>query len=130
MNDDEHLAVEVAQFVQHVHDITDLIAERMRSLPADEAEAMLDQELARLAKRAKQLETTIDTPGIASSVGYKVRCYPDASRRATKARLKIDQTLSRLRRQDRGRSTLGTSCRRGRRPSLGHPTGRDVERSR
>jgi hypothetical protein len=48
MTDDEHLAVEVAQFVQHVHDIADLFAERMGSLPEAEAEALLDQELARL----------------------------------------------------------------------------------
>jgi len=33
MNDDEHLAVEVAQFVQHVHDIADLIAERCVACP-------------------------------------------------------------------------------------------------
>ena len=46
MTDDEHLAVEVAQFVRHVHDIADLLAERMGSLPATEAEALLDQELA------------------------------------------------------------------------------------
>jgi len=72
MTDDEHLAVEVAQFVRHVHDIADLLAERMGSLPAAEAEALLDQELSRLAVRAKQLEATSGTPEIASSVGYKV----------------------------------------------------------
>ena len=32
-DDGEHLAVEIAQFVKHVHDIADLLAERMRSLP-------------------------------------------------------------------------------------------------
>jgi hypothetical protein len=53
MNDDEHLAVEAAQFVQHVHDIADLLAERMVSLPAAEADALLDQQLAQLAVRAK-----------------------------------------------------------------------------
>ena len=31
-DDDEHLAVEIAQFVQHVHDMGDLLAERIRSL--------------------------------------------------------------------------------------------------
>jgi len=72
MTDDEHLAVEVAQFLQHVHDIADLLAERMASLPATEAEALLDQELASLAVRAKQLEATSGTPEIASSLGYKV----------------------------------------------------------
>ena len=72
MTDDEHLAVETAQFVQHVHDIADLLAERMASLPAAEAEALLDQELSRLAVRAKQLEATSDTPAIASRLGYKV----------------------------------------------------------
>jgi len=72
MNDDEHLAVEVAQFVQHVHDIADLLAERMGSLPAAEAEALLERELARIAVRAKRLEATSDVPEIASSVGYKV----------------------------------------------------------
>jgi len=41
VTDDEHLAVEVAQFLQHVHDIADLLAERMGSLPASEAEALL-----------------------------------------------------------------------------------------
>ena len=35
-DDDEHLAVEVAQFLQHVHDITDLLAERMGNLPEAE----------------------------------------------------------------------------------------------
>ena len=44
-DDDEHLAVEIAQFVQHVHDIADLLAERMRSLPEAEGEALLEQEL-------------------------------------------------------------------------------------
>ena len=72
MNDDEHLAVEVAQFLQHVHDIADLLAERMDSLPAAEAEALLEQELARLAVRAKQLEATSAMSEIASSLGYKV----------------------------------------------------------
>ena len=52
MTDDEHLAVETAQFVQHVHDIADLLAERMGSLPAAEAEALFDQALARLAMGA------------------------------------------------------------------------------
>jgi len=72
MTDDEHLAVEVAQYLQHVHDIADLLAERMGSLPAPEAEALLDQALARLAVGAKQLEATSGTPEIASSLGYKV----------------------------------------------------------
>ena len=72
MNDDEHLAVEVAQFVQHVHDIADLIAERMGGLPAADAEAFLEQELARLAVCAKQLEPTSGMSEIASSVGFKV----------------------------------------------------------
>jgi len=70
--DDEHLAVELAQFLQHVHDIADLLAERMASLPAAEAEALLDQALIRLAVGAKQLEATSGTPEIASSLGYKV----------------------------------------------------------
>jgi len=65
MNDDEHLAVEAAQFLQHVHDIADLLGERMGRLPAAEAEALLDQALARLAVRAKQLEATSGTPEIA-----------------------------------------------------------------
>ena len=72
MDDDEHLAVEVAQFVQHVHDIADLLAERMSSLPEAEGEALLEQELARLAVRAKQIEATSGIPEIASSLGYKV----------------------------------------------------------
>ena len=72
MNDAEHLAVEVAQFLQHVHDIADLLAERMSSLPAAEAEALFDQTLIRLAMGAKQLEATSGTPEIASSLGYKV----------------------------------------------------------
>ena len=72
MNGDEHLAVEVAQFVQHVHAIADLLAERMGSLPEAEGEVLLEQELAHLAVRAKQLEATIGVAEIASSVGYKV----------------------------------------------------------
>jgi hypothetical protein len=45
-DDDEHLAAEIAQFVQHVHDIADLLAERMRGLSEAEGEALLEQELA------------------------------------------------------------------------------------
>jgi len=71
-DDQEHLAVEIAQFLQHVHDIADLLAERMKRLPQAEAEALLDQELVSLAVRAKQLEATSGRPEIASSVGYKV----------------------------------------------------------
>jgi hypothetical protein len=71
-DDDEHLAAEVAQFLQHVHDIADLLAERMCTLPEAEAEGLLEQELVRLALLAKQLEATSDIPEIASSVGYKV----------------------------------------------------------
>jgi hypothetical protein len=62
-DDDEHLAVEIAQFVQHVHDIADLLAERMRSLPEAEGEVLLEQELARLAVRAKQHVYRSDRPG-------------------------------------------------------------------
>ena len=72
MTDDERLAVEVAQYLQHVHDIADLLADRMGGLPAAQAEALLDQALARLAVGAKQLEATSGTPEIASSLGYKV----------------------------------------------------------
>ena len=69
----EHLAVEVAQFVQQVHDIADLLAVRMARLPATEAEALLDLQLAQLAVRAKQLEATSGTPEIASSLGSLFR---------------------------------------------------------
>ena len=72
MTDDERLAVEVAQYLQHVHDIADLLAERMDGLPAAQAEALLDQALVRLAVGTKQLETTSSTPEIASRLGYKV----------------------------------------------------------
>jgi hypothetical protein len=71
MTDDEHLAVEVAQFLQHLHDIAGLLAERMGSLPEAEAEALLEQQLSRLAVLAKQLEAKSGIPEIASSVGYK-----------------------------------------------------------
>ena len=70
-DDNEHLAAEVAQFLQHIHDIADLLAERMASLPDAEAEALLEQELVRLAVLAKQLETRSGLPEMASSVGYK-----------------------------------------------------------
>ena len=73
MTDDEHLAVEVAQFLQHVHDIADLLAERMAGLPEAEAEALLEQELVRRAVLAKQLETKSGIPQVASSLGYKMR---------------------------------------------------------
>ena len=72
MTDDEHLAVEVAQFLQHVHDIAELLAERMVGFPETEAEALLEQELARLAVLAKRLETSSGSPKLASSVGYKI----------------------------------------------------------
>jgi hypothetical protein len=72
MTYDQHLAVEVAQFLQHVHDIADLLADRMIGLSEAEAEALLEQELVRLAVLAKQLEAKTGTPELASSVGYKV----------------------------------------------------------
>jgi hypothetical protein len=71
MNDDEYLAVEVAQFLQHVHDIADLLAERMASLSAAAAEALLDQALALLAVGAKQLEATSGTPRLHLAWGTK-----------------------------------------------------------
>jgi len=71
-DDQEHLAVEITQFLQHVHDIADLLAERMKRLPRAEAEALLDQELVGLAVHAKQLEATSGMPEIASNVGYRV----------------------------------------------------------
>lgn len=70
--DNLHLAVEVAQFLQHVHDIAELLAERMDGLPEAQAEALLEQELVRLAVLAKQLEARSGNPEIASSVGFKL----------------------------------------------------------
>ena len=78
MTDDEHLAVEVAQFVQHVHDIAGLLAERMGSLSTAEAEALLDQQLARLAVRAKQLEAASGMPRLLLAWVQSVRRDPDA----------------------------------------------------
>ena len=72
MTYDQHLAVEVAQFLQHVHDIADLLADRMIGLSEAAAEALLEQELVRLAVLAKQLEAKTGTPELASTVGYKV----------------------------------------------------------
>ena len=72
MSDDERLAVEVGQFLQHVHDIADLLAERMAGMPEAEADALLEQELARLAVLAKPLEARSGIPEVASSVGYKI----------------------------------------------------------
>jgi hypothetical protein len=72
MSDDEQLAVEVAQYLLYVHAIADLLAKRMSGLPGAQAEALLDQTLARLAVGAKQLEATSGTPEIASRLGYKV----------------------------------------------------------
>ena len=72
MTDDEHLAVDVAQFVQRVHDIAELTAARMRDLPEADGEALLEEALVRLAVRAKQLEAESGIPEIASSVGYKI----------------------------------------------------------
>jgi hypothetical protein len=69
---DEQLAAEVAQFLQHVQDIADLLAERMWGLSEAEAEALLEQELARLAILAKQFEAKSGTPEIASRLGYKI----------------------------------------------------------
>src|SRR5205085_5040105 len=71
-DDHEHLAAEVAHFLQHVHDIADLLAARMASLPACEAEALLEQELVRLAVVARRLEAKSGIPEIASSIGYAV----------------------------------------------------------
>ena len=69
---DEHLAVEVAQFLQHVHDIANLVAEQMVELPEAEAQALLEEELVRLAIIAKKLEARSGIPQVASSVGYKM----------------------------------------------------------
>jgi len=72
MTDDEHLAVEVGHYLQRVHDLADLLAERMGGLPSAEAEALLDQILAQIAVGAKQLEAANSTPEIASRLGFKV----------------------------------------------------------
>jgi hypothetical protein len=72
MTDDEHLAVEVAQFVQHVHDIAD--SSRSVWLPCRRPKRTRCSisSLHVFAVRAKQLEATSGTPEIASSPGYKV----------------------------------------------------------
>jgi len=70
--DSERLAVEVAQTLQHVHDIADLLAERMAVLPEAEAEALLERELVPLAILAKQLGPKSGAPELVSSVGYKI----------------------------------------------------------
>ena len=70
MTNDEHLAVEAAQYAQHVVDLADLLAERMASMPAAVAEALLEHALARLAVGVKQLEATSGTPEIAARLGY------------------------------------------------------------
>ncbi|MCE9657203.1 MAG: hypothetical protein K8R60_01495 [Burkholderiales bacterium] len=70
--DDQHLAVEVAQFQQHVRDIAELLAERMASVPEAEAEVLLEQQLARLAVVARRLEAKCGIPEVASSVGFNI----------------------------------------------------------
>ena len=72
MTESERLAVEAAQTLLHVHGIADLLAERMRGLPAADAEALLELELARLAVLAKRLEEKSDEPELASTVGFRI----------------------------------------------------------
>jgi hypothetical protein len=60
MDRKERQAIEAAQTLTHLHDIADLLAERMRHLPHAEAEVLLDQELVRLAVLAKRLEAKSD----------------------------------------------------------------------
>ena len=86
-DDQEHLAVEIAQFLQHVHDIADLLAERMKRLPQAEAESLLDQELVSLAVRAKQLEATRQAGDRVERWIQSYRRDPNASRRAAKTTL-------------------------------------------
>ena len=73
MDKSERQAIEAAQTLQHVHDIADLLAERMRDLTADEADALLDQEIVRLAILSKHLAAKSQEPGLASSLGYQLR---------------------------------------------------------
>jgi hypothetical protein len=72
MTDDERLAVEVAQFLHHVHDIAHLLVERIDALPEAEAEEFLERELVLLATLAKQFEAKRSTPAVMSSLGYKI----------------------------------------------------------
>ena len=58
--------------MQHLHDIADVLVERMRGMTEPDAEAFLEDALTRLAVGAKQLEATTGVPDIASSVGYKI----------------------------------------------------------
>ena len=72
VSDSERLAVEVLQTLQHIHDIADVIAVRCRGLPADQAEALLERELATLALLTKRLEGKSGDPALASTVGFKI----------------------------------------------------------
>jgi hypothetical protein len=72
VTDSQQLSVELAQRVQLVHDIADYLAARMSRLSTADAEAFLDERLARLAVRWKRLEGKSNTPEAVSSVGYKL----------------------------------------------------------
>ena len=72
MTENDRRVVEAAQTLQHVHDIADMLAARMRGLPAAQAEAMLERELADLAVLTKRLEGKSDAPALAASVGFKI----------------------------------------------------------
>ena len=71
MSENDLLALEVERFVQHVQAFAHDLARRLRGLPREDAEALLDQELVRLAVRCKKLEATTGAPEI-GSIGYKV----------------------------------------------------------
>jgi hypothetical protein len=68
--ENEHKSVEAAQTLQHVRDIADLLAERLRVLPEAEAEAFLEAKLAQLAVLARKLEDGDANADVGSIMGY------------------------------------------------------------
>jgi hypothetical protein len=60
--------IEAAQTLQHVHHIADMLAERLRRLSADQADAQFERELVALAVLSKGLEAKDN--GLASEVGF------------------------------------------------------------
>ena len=72
MTESERLSVEVAQFLQHLHDIAEVIAERSRGSSAGDAEALLDRELVALALTARRLAERSEEPDLVAKLGFNI----------------------------------------------------------
>ena len=68
----ERRTIEAAQTLQHLHDIADLLAERLRGLPRHQADDVLEQHLVDLAILSKRQEQKSGESDLASEVGFRM----------------------------------------------------------